>query len=180
MGLARCAGPGYYVAAVTTLVPFVMIPVGFGCMITLGLVNVFPARRARDILALMGLLFAIALVVMLRFLQPERLLRTEALPDITGFFATLQSPVTPFLPSFWAGETLFAALTGRHGLPAHRRALDDRAGVDGPRPHGLRPALLRRVGASPRRRGRRASRASRFLDRISRSLPARRRCATCS
>lgn len=113
VGLARCAGLGYYVTAVTTLVPFVLIPIGFGSMVTLGLVNVFPARRARDILALMGLLFAIALVVMLRFLQPERLLRTEALPDITGFFATLQSPVTPFLPSFWAGETLFAALTGR-------------------------------------------------------------------
>ena len=116
VGLARCAGPRYYLAAVTTLVPFVMIPVGFGCLVTLGLVNVFPARRARDILALMGLLFAVALVVMLRFLRPERLLRTEALPDITGFFATLQSPVTPFLPSFWAGESLFAALTGRGDL----------------------------------------------------------------
>jgi ABC-2 type transport system permease protein len=122
VGLARCAGLGYYLAAVVTLVPFVMIPVGFGCMITLGLVNVFPARRARDILALMGLLFAVALVVMLRFLRPERLLRTEALPDITGFFATLQSPVTPLLPSFWAGEALFAALTGRADL-LHNGAL---------------------------------------------------------
>jgi len=113
IGLARCAGIGYYAVAVTSLLPFVMIPVGLGCVITLGLVNVFPARRARDILALMGLLFAIALVLMLRFLQPERLMRAEALPDITGFFATLQSPITPFLPSFWAGETVFAALTGR-------------------------------------------------------------------
>jgi ABC-2 type transport system permease protein len=116
VGVARCAGAGYYAAAVATLIPFVMIPIGFGSLITLGLVNVFPARRARDILALMGLLFAIALVLMLRFLRPERLLRTEALPDITGFFATLQTPVTPFLPSFWAGETLFAALTGRADL----------------------------------------------------------------
>jgi ABC-2 type transport system permease protein len=113
VGLARCAGPGYYLAAVLTLVAFVMIPTGFGSLVTLALVNIFPARRARDILTLMGLLFAVALVVLLRFLKPEQLLRIEALPDITGFFATLQSPVTPFLPSFWAGETLFAALTGR-------------------------------------------------------------------
>ena len=113
VGLARCAGAGYYLAALVVLGAFVTIPVGFGSLITLGLVNVFPARRARDILTLMGLLFAVALVVMLRYLKPERLLRIEALPDITGFFATLQSPVTPFLPSFWAGETLFAALTGR-------------------------------------------------------------------
>ena len=113
VGVARCAGPGYYLASLLVLAAFVTIPVGFGSLITLGLVNVFPARRARDILTLMGLLFAVALVVMLRYLKPERLLRIEALPDITGFFATLQSPVTPFLPSFWAGEALFAALTGR-------------------------------------------------------------------
>jgi ABC-2 type transport system permease protein len=113
VGLARCAGPGYYLASVLTLIAFVMIPTGLGSLVTLLLVNVFPARRARDILTLMGLLFAVALVVLLRVLKPERLLRIEALPDITGFFATLQSPVTPFLPSFWAGETLFSALTGR-------------------------------------------------------------------
>jgi ABC-2 type transport system permease protein len=49
----------------------------------------------------------------LRFLQPERLLRVESLPDVTAFFTTLQSPITPLLPSFWAGEVLFAALQGR-------------------------------------------------------------------
>jgi ABC-2 type transport system permease protein len=61
---------------------------------------------------LMGLLFAASLVLLLRFIQPERLLRVESLPDVTGFFATLQSPITPMLPSFWAGETLFASLAG--------------------------------------------------------------------
>ena len=81
-------------------------------MVTLLLVNVFPARRARDILMLMGLLFAVGLVLLLRFIRPERLLSVESLPDITGFFATLQSPITPLLPSFWAGETLFAGLQG--------------------------------------------------------------------
>jgi ABC-2 type transport system permease protein len=96
-----------------TLVPFVLIPAALGAVVTLLLVNAFPARRARDILMLMGLLFAVALVVMLRLLRPERLLSVDALPDITAFFATLESPVTPLLPSFWAGEALFAALQGR-------------------------------------------------------------------
>jgi ABC-2 type transport system permease protein len=31
---------------------------------------------------------------------------------VTAFFSTLQSPITPLLPSFWAGETLFASLQG--------------------------------------------------------------------
>jgi ABC-2 type transport system permease protein len=64
----------------------------------------------------MGLLFAASIVVLLRFVQPERLMRVESLPDITDFFATLQSPVTPLLPSFWAGETLFASLQGGSDL----------------------------------------------------------------
>ncbi len=85
-----------------------MIPSALGALVTLGLVSVFPARRARDLLMLMGLLFAVAIVMLLRFIRPERLLDVQSLPDVTAFFATLQSPVTPFLPSFWAGESLFA------------------------------------------------------------------------
>jgi len=113
IGLARCAPPAYYLVAVATVLPFVVIPTALGCLVTLGLVSVFPARRARDVLMLMGLLFAVALVLLVRFLRPERLLSVQSLPDLTAFFATLQSPVTPFLPSFWAGESLFAALRGQ-------------------------------------------------------------------
>ena len=65
---------------------------------------------------LMGLLFAASLVILLRFIRPEQLMKVESLPDITDFFATLQSPVTPMLPSFWAGETLFASLRGGSDL----------------------------------------------------------------
>jgi ABC-2 type transport system permease protein len=113
IGLVRCAGLGYYATIVATLIPFVLIPCAFGTLVTLFLVNIFPARRARDVLMLMGLVFAIAIVLLLRFLRPERLLSIESLPDVTAFFATLQSPVTPLFPSFWAGEALFSALTGR-------------------------------------------------------------------
>lgn len=116
VGAARCAGPGYYVTAVLAIVPFAIIPVAAGSGLTLLLVNVFPARRARDILMLMGLLFAAALVLLLRFIKPERLLEVESLPDITDFFATLQSPLMAFAPSFWAGEALFASLQGSGDL----------------------------------------------------------------
>lgn len=116
VGLARCAPPLFYLTALFTVVPFVVIPVGVGTGVTLMLVNVFPARRARDILMLMGLLFAGSLVLLLRVIRPERLLRVESLPDVTAFFATLQSPITPLMPSFWAGETLFASLQGAGDL----------------------------------------------------------------
>jgi len=112
VGRARCAGAGFYAMAALTTVPFAVIPVAAGSLITLLLVNTFPARRAKDILMLMGLLFAASLVILLRFIRPEQLMRVESLPDLTDFFATLQSPVTPMLPSFWAGETLFSSLRG--------------------------------------------------------------------
>jgi ABC-2 type transport system permease protein len=112
VGLARCAGWTYYLTMPLAVVPFVVIPAALGCLLTLVLVNTFPARRARDVLMLMGALFAIGLILLLRFLRPERLLSVQALPDVTAFFATIQSPLTPLLPSFWTGEALFAALQG--------------------------------------------------------------------
>ncbi|MEO8361766.1 MAG: hypothetical protein ABI672_17155 [Vicinamibacteria bacterium] len=115
IGLARCAPLSYYLTVPLVMTPFVVIPVAFGCIVTLMLVNVFPAKRARDILMLTGLLFAVAIVMLLRFIRPERLLSVRSLPDITAFFATLQSPITPLLPSFWAGEATFAPLLNRIG-----------------------------------------------------------------
>jgi ABC-2 type transport system permease protein len=116
IGRAKCAGVMFYVTALLTVVPFSIIPVAAGTAATLMLVNTFPAKRARDILMLMGLLFAASLVIVLRFIRPEQLLKVESLPDLTDFFATLQSPITPLLPSFWAGETLFASLQGGRDL----------------------------------------------------------------
>lgn len=116
VGRAKCAGPMFYFTVLLTIVPFSIIPVAAGTGATLVLVNTFPARRARDILMLMGLLFAASLVIVLRFIRPEQLLKVESLPDLTDFFATLQSPITPLLPSFWAGETLFASLQGGRDL----------------------------------------------------------------
>jgi len=128
LGLAHCAPALYYLVALLSVVPFVVIPSAIGALLTLGLVSVFPARRARDVLMLMGLLFAIALVLLLRFLRPERLLAVQSLPDVTAFFATLQSPVTPLLPSFWAGESLFRGLRGELDL-LHLGALWTTAGA---------------------------------------------------
>ncbi len=112
IGAAKCAPLSFILIAILTVVPFVVIPVGVGSAVTLLLVNVFQAQRARDILMFMGLVFATSIVLLLRFLQPERLLRVESMPEVTAFFATLQSPITPLLPSFWAGEALFAGVHG--------------------------------------------------------------------
>ena len=126
-GLGHCAPASFYVAAPLAVVPFVIIPVAIGTAVTLLLVNIFPARRARDILMLMGLLFAGSLVVLLRMIQPEQLLKVESLPDVTDFFATLQSPITPLLPSFWAAGVGVRVDAGTRRLAAPGGAVDDGA-----------------------------------------------------
>jgi ABC-2 type transport system permease protein len=112
VGVVRCAPATFYVTSALTILPFAIIPVAVGTACTMLLVNIFPARRARDLLMLMGFLFAASIVILLRMIRPEQLMRAESLPDVTGFFSTLQSPLTPLLPSFWAGELLFASLKG--------------------------------------------------------------------
>ena len=156
IGRARCAGAGFYLTAVLTTVPFAVIPVAAGTMATLFLVNTFPARRARDLLMLMGLLFAASLVILLRFIRPEQLLKVESLPDLTDFFATLQSPITPLLPSFWAGETLFASLRGGNDL-LHLAPCGRRRSRRSWRREWRASAGTSRASAGRRRRPRRAS-----------------------
>src|SRR6185436_2816120 len=98
VGVARCAPATFYVTSALTILPFAIIPVAVGTACTLLLVNIFPARRARDLLMLMGFLFSACIVILLRMIRPEQLMRAESLPDLTGFFGTLQSPITPLLP----------------------------------------------------------------------------------
>ena len=111
-GAVYAAGAGYYVLAVGTLVPFLIIPAVLGSALTLVLVNVFPARRARDLFALVGLFAAAGVVVLFRFLRPERLMRPEEFRDLVDFMAVLRTPTSPWLPSEWVADILMSYLSG--------------------------------------------------------------------
>ena len=75
------------------MVPFLVLPAVVGVAVTLILVNVFPARRTRDLLALIGLFTAAGIVALFRFLRPERLVRPEEFRDLVDFIAVLRTPV---------------------------------------------------------------------------------------
>jgi len=102
----------YYLLAAGTMVPFLVIPAVVGTAFTLFLVNVFPARRTRDLLALIGLFAAAGVVVLFRFLRPERLMRPEEFRSLVDFMAVLRTPTSPWLPNEWLAEGLMGHLSG--------------------------------------------------------------------
>jgi len=99
-------------AAVTIVAvcSFLVLPAVAGTALTQVLVNVFPARRARDLLALIALFGAAALVSFFRLLRPEQLTRPEGFRGLVDFVAELQTPQSVWLPSEWAAQAILAPL----------------------------------------------------------------------
>ncbi|MEX0856408.1 MAG: hypothetical protein WD056_02450 [Gemmatimonadota bacterium] len=106
------AGPVYYLLAAVVVLPLLVLPAVTGAALTMALVNIFPARRTRDLLALIGLFAAAGLVLLVRLVRPERLVRPDEFRSLVDFMATLRSPTSPWLPSEWASEALISWLTG--------------------------------------------------------------------
>jgi ABC-2 type transport system permease protein len=111
-GFTYRADPGFYLLAVAVMMPYLVLPAVVGTAFTTILVNVFPARRTRDLLALIGLFAAAGVVVLFRFLRPERLVRPEEFRDLVDFIAVLRTPSSVWLPNEWATNTLMAYLNG--------------------------------------------------------------------
>jgi ABC-2 type transport system permease protein len=109
-GVSYGAGLAYPVIAAAAMAGYLVLPAVVGIAITLVLVNVFPARRARDLLALIGLLGAAALVALFRLLRPEQLARPEGFRSMVDFIAALRTPQSVWLPSEWTAHAILAPL----------------------------------------------------------------------
>ncbi len=109
------AGPLYYGGLALTIVPFIIIPAALGIVLTMLLVSAFPARRARDVLVLLGLLFFVALYILFRMLRPERLVDPDAFPTLVQYLTAMRGPVAPLVPSSWAADALSPLLKGGTG-----------------------------------------------------------------
>ncbi len=111
-GVVYAADWRFYVLAALTMAPFLVVPAVVGSASTLVLVNVFPARRTRDLLALVGLFSAAGVVALFRILRPERLVRPEEFRDLVDFVTVLRTPTSSWLPSEWAAKALMTYLNG--------------------------------------------------------------------
>lgn len=72
-----------------------------GCMITLFIVNYFPAKRAYQILWSISALFIASIFVVIRLIRPERLFRPVTEKEFMDFLKGLETPEYPYLPSTW-------------------------------------------------------------------------------
>jgi len=117
------APPAYYLVLLLTLVPFLIIPSGLGTTVAMILVNIFPARRTKDVLFILSILLVIGLYFLFRFLKPERLVNPDSFASMVEYMTALSAPSWPFLPSFWFSESLMPYLQRTPATPGFFIAL---------------------------------------------------------
>jgi len=110
-GIAFSGGPLFPLVALAALVPYLVLPAVAGTVLTVLLVNVFPARRTRELLGLVGIGAAGGVVMLLRFIRPEQLARPEGFRNFVDYLTALKTPTSPWLPSEWASEMIMNWLT---------------------------------------------------------------------
>ncbi|MEO8580345.1 MAG: hypothetical protein ABI469_08850 [Gemmatimonadales bacterium] len=111
-GIVYGGGLLYPFVAIAALLPFLLIPGVVGTAVTLVLVNIFPARRTRDILSVIAVLAAAGVVLLFRLVRPERLARPEGFRSLVEFISLLRGPTSPWLPSEWAAQGIMTWLRG--------------------------------------------------------------------
>ena len=112
-GVAYNGGPLFPLIVLAAFIPFLIVPAVIGSAITLVLVNVFPARRTRDILSVIAVLAAGGIVLLFRIIRPERLARPEGFRSLVEFVTILRTPTSPFLPSEWVQRAVLGWLNYR-------------------------------------------------------------------
>jgi ABC-2 type transport system permease protein len=105
-GIVYHGGTLFPLVVTAALLPYFVLPCVVGTAVTLGLVNAFPARRARDLLSLVAIGAAGGLVLVLRLVRPEQLARPEGMGNLMDYLGALRTPTGRFLPSEWAAAMI--------------------------------------------------------------------------
>jgi len=97
-------GASFFVAATLALALLPLLPAGLGALLVMAVVRVIPARRAREIVSVIGGLFGASWYIVNQFAP-------EVAPRIANVrtLESLRRLDVPLLPSAWAGRALVAA-----------------------------------------------------------------------
>jgi ABC-2 type transport system permease protein len=103
-------GPAFFFAAPLLLLLSPLLPASLAAVLVMAVVRVLPARRARDIVGILGGLVGASFYIANQF-APELAARFGGIDALTRLLGLN----VPLLPSAWAGEALSAAGEGRYG-----------------------------------------------------------------
>src|SRR2546423_29709 len=109
-GISYQGGFLYPFVAIAAVLPFLFVPAAIGSAVTLILVNIFPARRTRDILSVIAVLAAAGVVLIFRLVRPERLARPEGFRSLVEFISLLRSPTSAWMPNEWVAQGIMSWL----------------------------------------------------------------------
>lgn len=106
-GLGMGFGAAFFVIAVLVLALLPLLPAGLGALLVMAVVRVIPARRAREIVSVIGGLFGASWYILNQFAP-------QVAPRIANIrtLESLRQLDLPLLPSAWAGRALIAAGQG--------------------------------------------------------------------
>ncbi len=100
----------YYLLLILSIIPFFVICGTIGIAVAIGLVKIFPAKRLKDVLFIISLLFIIIAYFMFRFIKPERLVDPDNFFTVIDYLSALEAPTSTFLPSQWVTDVLSGML----------------------------------------------------------------------
>lgn len=109
------AGPIYFAILIPTVFCIAAIATAIGLGTVVILVRLFPARRTKDIVVYLSLLFGILLYLVIRLIRPEELADPDRFPDFIEYLSSLSTPASPLLPPSWA-STLLSGYLNNHSV----------------------------------------------------------------
>ena len=105
-GRIFAAGLLYWPLMLTTVLATAAIASGFGMAVTVVLVNLFPARRTKDIVIYLSICFGIFIYIMFRLMRPEDLVDPDKYGQFIDYLSTISEPSAPYVPAAWAANLL--------------------------------------------------------------------------
>ena len=96
----------YWLLIVITLVSMACSATCFGLLLTVILINLFPARHTKDIILYLSLCFGVLIIILIRLLQPENMVNPDEYGNFIEYFSTISKPAAIYIPAGWAANFL--------------------------------------------------------------------------
>jgi ABC-2 type transport system permease protein len=100
------AGILYWPIMLGTILAIAATATTFGMGFTVLLVNLFPAKRTKDIILYLSICFGVFIYLIFRLMRPEDLVNPDKYVHFIDYLSSLATPAAPYIPAAWASNLL--------------------------------------------------------------------------